>query len=154
MKFAISFLVFLVAIQCAPVEESTVNPPESPTPASKISEFDAEIKAFRTADFDYIFVFRRNDGEPMDSDDKMIVRNNSHFATNRFTLSKDEKVIFAGSNYKFKDAGLEALKERFDVSDFSKTDEEIKTKKEELKKKERKSKAKQLAPRKAERRTK
>lgn len=87
---------------------------------AEADELKAELTALKNADFDYIYSFRRKDGEPMDSVDKRFVKDNSHSATNRFTLTRDEKVIFAGSNYKFSDEGLKALRERFDLEDFSK----------------------------------
>ena len=59
----------------------------------------------------------------MESEDKRFVKDNSHFSTNRFTLTKDELLIFAGSNYKFPKDGLDNLKERFDVTDYSKSEE-------------------------------
>ncbi len=42
----------------------------------------------------------------MNAEDKKFVKNNSHFGTNRFTLSDDETTIFAGSNYEFNPDGF------------------------------------------------
>lgn len=152
MKYTALYLSVLVfAISCGKAEEPNRDLAEVRPSAPKVNEFDAELKAFRNADFDYIFVIRRKDGGPMDSDDKLFIRNNAHYATNRFTLSKDEKVIFAGSNYKFEDAGLAALKDRFDVSDYSKTQELIDQRKQKRREKEEKRKKENLAPQKAER---
>ena len=95
----------------------------------------AEIKSLRNADFDYIYVIRRKDGEKMDADDKKFITDNDHPTTNRRTLSKDEKVVFLGSNFAFPEAGLENIQDRFEVEDFSKPKEQIKKEKEERKKK-------------------
>ena len=111
------------AVQPAVSKDSIVKPP--------VDEFESELTALRNADFDYIYSFRRKDGNPMDSDDKRFVKNNSHFATNRFTLSKDEKVIFAGSNYRFPEDGLAALKDRFEFGDYSKPEAELEKKRKE-----------------------
>lgn len=111
------------AVQPSVSENSNASPP--------VDEFKAELTALRNADFDYIYSFRRKDGTAMSSEDKQFVKNNSHFATNRFTLTTDEKVIFAGSNYKFRDDGLAALKERFEFEDYSKPAAELEKKRKE-----------------------
>jgi hypothetical protein len=109
------------------------NTPIKPKP--ELNEYDAEIRAFRVADFDYIFTFKRKDGKPMSADDKRFVKNNSHFNTNRFTLNSDETVVFAGSNYKFPDAGISALKNRFVVENFSKPEDFLEKRRAEFTKK-------------------
>lgn len=108
--------------------KSNVN---SASSVNKISDFDREVKAMKTADFDYIFAFRRKDGGVFTSEDKQFIKANSHYATNRFTLTKDEKVIVAGSNFEFSEENLNALRENFDVEDFSKPPEELEKKKQQ-----------------------
>ncbi len=93
--------------------------------ASRMSDFDKQVKAMKTADFNYIFAFRRKDSGVFTSEDKQFIKANSHYATNRFTLTKDEKVIVAGSNFEFSEENLNALRENFDVEDFSKPTEEL-----------------------------
>lgn len=85
-----------------------------------MTEFEREIKAMKTAKFEYIFVFRRKDGGVLNDEDKQFIREKAHYATNRFSLSKDGTTVFAGSNFKFDDDSLNDLKERFDFQDFSK----------------------------------
>lgn len=97
--------------------------------AKEMSDFQRQLKAMRTADFDYIFAFRRKDGGIFTSEDKQFIKENSHYATNRFTLTKDEKAILAGSNFEFSEENLEALKERFEIEDFSKPAEVLEKKK-------------------------
>lgn len=94
-----------------------------------IDPVEAEIKSLRNADFDYIYLVRRKDGEKMDSDDKTFIKNNDHPTTNRRTLSKDEKIVFLGSNFAFPEAGLTNLKDRFDIEDLSKSKEELENQK-------------------------
>jgi len=96
------------------------------TPSPKtLSESERELKSMKTADFDYIFTFKRKDGEAFDSEDKRFLKQKTYKA-NRRTLTKDEKLVFIGSNYKIDDKDLAALKKRFDFEDFSKTEEERK----------------------------
>ncbi len=130
---------------------SCVNDIESQTPSTAETveavdepaenEFEAEVRAFRDADYDYIFSFRRKDGKPMNAEDKRFVKENSHFNTNRFTLTEDETVIFAGSNFKFEKKGLEALKKRFEVRDFSKPEHVIENRRKEAKEAKEETKA-------------
>lgn len=88
--------------------------------APELSDFKNQIKAMQTADFDYIFAIRRPDGEILTSEDKRFIRANSHPATNRFTLTEDEKIVVAGSNFAFSEENLFALRERFEVENYSK----------------------------------
>ncbi len=99
--------------------------------AKKMSDFDRELKAMRTAEFDYIFALRRKDGKPFDSKDKAFVRNNKHYAANRFIFVDDQKVLFVGSNFEFPEESLNALRERFEIEDYSKPPEVLEKQKQE-----------------------
>ncbi|HUF05481.1 MAG TPA: hypothetical protein VMM38_15075 [Aridibacter sp.] len=124
------------AISAALLFSFACKPPEvgnnAATPAEReMTEFEREIKSLKTADFDYIFVFRRKDGGVMTAEDRRFIKDKAHFATNRFTLSADEKAVFAGSNFAFEEENLDALKERFAFEDFSKPPDQIKKEEEE-----------------------
>ncbi len=108
----------------------------------ELTEFEREIKSLKTADFDYIFAFKRKDGEAFTSEDKKFIKDNSHYATNRFTLAKDEKTIFAGSNFEFSEDNMKALRERFEVEDYSKPPEVLEKIKKEKEAAEAKAKEK------------
>ena len=112
----------------------------------ELNEFDTELLALRTANFDYIFAFKRKDAKPLNSEDKRFVKNNSHASTNRFTKTDDDTVVFAGSNYRFPEEGLRALKERFEVQDFSKPEEFLEQRRKESREKEEKEKKKKAVP--------
>lgn len=134
MKFR--SIVCVIAVTPCLVFALACKPPEAvnnaATPAEReMTEFEREIRSLKTADFDYIFVFRRKDGGVMTAEDKRFIKDKAHFATNRFTLSKDEKAVFAGSNFAFEEEDLNALKERFAFEDFSKPAEQIKKEEEE-----------------------
>ena len=116
---------------CAPPETPE---PATPTPTPELSEFERELRSLKIADFDYIYVLRRKDGAPFSAADKEYIRQNRHHATNRSSLSEDEKVIFVGSNFAFDEAGLENLKARFVFEDFSKPAALIKKEEEEANK--------------------
>lgn len=100
-------------------------------PTPELSEFERELRSLKTADFDYIYVLRRKDGEPFTAEDREFIRQNRHHATNRSSLSEDEKIIFVGSNFAFEDESLANLKERFAFEDFSKPQSQIEKEQEE-----------------------
>lgn len=134
MKFR--SILFAIAIAVCLFLQLACKPPEAAnnaaTPAKReMTEFEREIKSLKTADFDYLYVFRRKDGGAMTAEDKRFIKDKSHFATNRFTLSSDEKAVFAGSNFAFEEENLNELKKRFDFEDFSKPPEQIKKEEEE-----------------------
>lgn len=123
------FLLIIVAffsIACQPnaaILESSKNATavranSQTEPAARSLERDLET--MRTANFDFIYVMRRKDGAPLDGDDKKFVKLNSPVETNRFILSDEEKAVIAGSKYKFAEQNLMALRDRFNVEDFSK----------------------------------
>lgn len=89
------------------------------SPEVKLTAVERDVKTMQTADFDYIFVFRRKDGGVFDGEDKAYLKANSPADTNRFVLSDEEKAVVAGSSYEFKPENLEKLGERFIVENFS-----------------------------------
>jgi len=96
------------------------NQPPANSINKAINSFERDLETMRTADFDYIYVFRRKDGGQMDGEDKRFVKANSPAQTNRFIVSDEEKAIIAGSKFKFAPENLKTLQERFGVEDFSK----------------------------------
>jgi hypothetical protein len=84
------------------------------------NSFARDLETMRTANFDFIYVFRRKDGALLDADDKKYVKLNSPIETNRFILSDEDKAVIAGSKYKFAEQNLMALRDRFNIEDFSK----------------------------------
>lgn len=85
-----------------------------------VSALEQDLQTMRTANFDYIYVFRRKDGGVLDGEDKKYLKANSPIFTNRFILSEEDKAAIAGSSYKFEAQNLEKLQERFVMENFSK----------------------------------
>jgi hypothetical protein len=86
---------------------------------NKISDFERDLETMKTANFDYIFVFRRKDGGVLDGEDKTYLKANSPPVTNRFILSDGDKAVITGSGYEFPPENLETLRKRFNVEDYS-----------------------------------
>ncbi len=121
MLFAVAAMLsgcFGEATEKRPQKNANVNTEKTP------DELEQKLKALKTADFDYIFTFRRKDGEAFDAEDKSIFKAHT-FRANRRRLSNDEKVLFVGTNYKIEDKDLKVLKDRFEFEDFSKSEEQI-----------------------------
>lgn len=102
-----------------PVTEST---PEIP-----VDDFTERLRGVQTGAFDYVYAFRRKDGDILSSEDKKYLKENSPLDVNQWVLTSDQKVAIAGSNYRFMPENLEALKNRFNVEDYSNIIEESNT---------------------------
>ncbi len=97
-------------------------PPPTPmeTVETRTTSFEEDLREMRTADFDYILVFRRKDGGTFDKDDQKYLRENTPLETNRWRKSDDGKAFIAGSGFGFTPEQMAALRNRFVVEDYSK----------------------------------
>lgn len=91
----------------------------APSPENKQTAFEQDLQSMKTANFEYIFVFRRKDSGAFDSEDRKYLRANSPLATNRFIATDADKAFIAGSKYKFSPENLEILRQRFNIEDYS-----------------------------------
>ncbi len=92
--------------------------------AKSFDTFEKDLEAMRTADFDYIFAFRRRDGAVLNGDDKKFLKANSPAATNRFILTDEGRAVIAGSKFKFAPENIQALESYFRVENYSKPSSE------------------------------
>ncbi len=96
----------------------------SAAPEQTQSNFASDLQTMKTANFDYIFVFRRKAGGAFDSEDKKYLRANAPLETNRFVSTDNGKAFIAGSKFKFPPQNLEILRMRFNIEDYSAVNEE------------------------------
>ena len=96
----------------------------SAAPEQTQSNLASDLQTMKTANFDYIFVFRRKDGGAFDGEDKKYLRANAPVETNRFVSTDNGKAFIAGSKFKFPPENLEILRTRFNVEDYSVVKEE------------------------------
>ncbi len=89
-----------------------------------VSAYERDLQSMKTANFDYIYAFRRKDGGAFDAEDKKYLRANTPPGTNRFVSTDEERAFIAGSTYAFTPENLEALRSRFLVEDYSKPEAE------------------------------
>jgi len=95
----------------------------SPTP-EQIGT-DADIAAMRTADFNFIYVFRRKDGGVLDADDKSFMNSNTPYEINRKQLSDGGRALVVGSNFRYPPENFKSMKGRFAFEDYSKPESEL-----------------------------
>ncbi len=122
----------ILASSCGPnqriLESSNENRSSSDDPvainanaAPSVSDFDQDLDAMRTADFKFIVVFRRKDGQPLDAADKDLIARKA-VGANRRSLSDEGKAVLIGSNFPFMTGVFDELKERFSMENFSRPD--------------------------------
>lgn len=89
--------------------------------APALSSFEQDLNAMRTADFKFILVFRRKDGQPLDAADKDLIGKKAAQA-NRRRLSDEGRAVIIGSNFPFVTGLFDDMKERFTMENYSKAD--------------------------------
>ena len=131
---AFCFCLLPLLTSCQPNQAILDSQNKSQTPnaatnsnAPTLSSFEYDIQSMKNANFDFIYVFRRNDGGKITVEDGKFAKANSPFETNRFVISDEERAIIAGSNTKVAAVNLEALKSGFAVTDLSKPEAESNT---------------------------
>ena len=116
---------FLLNFACTPrafEKPNAAATPSSSTAEDKQANFQNELGKMRTADLQYIFVFRRKDAAVIDGEDKRFLKANLPF-NNRVVLADEDKAVIVGSNYKFPPENLDALRIRFNVEDYPAADQ-------------------------------
>jgi hypothetical protein len=127
-------LVFAAAacIGCTPnqriVDSSVPATPESQATNSvepATSTVEADVAAMRTADFNFVFVFKRKDGNVLDAEDRAFMNTNTPYEINRKKISDGGRALVIGSNFRYPPENFKALRDRFAFEDFSKPEGEI-----------------------------
>lgn len=121
------------AVGCTPnqriINSSNERPPEpSSVQRSATSEparIEDDIAAMKTADFNFIYVFRRKDGAELQPDDRTFMSANTPYEINRRKISDGGRALVIGSNFRLPPENFKAMKDRFAFEDFSKPESEI-----------------------------
>ena len=90
----------------------------SSTPSA--DSFAADVKAMRTADFNFIYVFRRRDGAVLTPEDRRLMAEETPPEINRRKLSDAGKAVIMGSNFRVPPENLKRLTEKYQLEDLSK----------------------------------
>ena len=111
-------------VESSAEKERETAPAERPSTPEPVG-VEADVAAMRTADFNFIYVFRRKDGGVLDSDDRSFMNANTPYEINRRKLADGGRALIVGSNYRFPAENFKAMKERFAFEDLSKPESEI-----------------------------
>lgn len=122
----VTFKVVAFTAACTPnarIMESAKTPePAASAERPQKNAFETDLDAMRTADFQYIFVFRRKDGAELDKDDKKFINAQKPLEVNRVRLSDDGRAVIFGSNFRLPPESLDNLIERYQFEDYSKSE--------------------------------
>lgn len=83
------------------------------------SQTERDIESMRTADFEFVYVFRRKDGAVLDEADRRYLNEQKPPEINRVKLTDEGRAVIFGSNFQLPEPQMEALKERFAFEDLS-----------------------------------
>lgn len=129
-------LVFLILVSvafmaaCGPNRRIMDSAKPTPAPpaanATPMSELERDLQTMRTADFNFVHVFRRNDGAELDAEDKKFMNANMPAEINRRVISDRGRALITGSNFRFPAENFKNLTERFSFEDFSRSESKIK----------------------------
>lgn len=91
----------------------------SPTPqSSPLTGFEKDLQYIRNGGFNYIWIFSRKDGKPLDKDDSTFLRTNAPQVVDWVTTDGGKKVI-AGTNFNLEEGNLEVLRKRYVTEDYT-----------------------------------
>lgn len=122
----LAVLIAIFVVSCTPnqrIMESSAErsgpSPQSEKPEEVKSSFEKDVESMRTADFVFIYAFRRKDGGPLDTEDRKFASQSIPQEMNRREVSDSGKAIIVGSNFRMPEVNLKVLSERFAFEDLS-----------------------------------
>lgn len=131
-SLVLGLLLFALSLGgCSPnqriINSSAERPPDAAPDSKPIepAKIEDEIAAMKTADFNFIYVFRRKDGAELAPDDRAFMSSNIPYEINRKTIADGGRALVIGSNYLIPAENFRALKDRFAFEDHSKPESEI-----------------------------
>ena len=114
-------LACLLAAACGPDDRILKSGKETPAPSNveaSRSTFEKELDDIRSANFTFIYVLRRKDGQKLDAEDRSVIRLQT-VDMNRRVTADDDKAVIIGSNYQMPPKNMVTLLERFAVENYS-----------------------------------
>jgi hypothetical protein len=99
-----------------PIPESSAT--QTQPAASPKSGFEADMQYVRNSNFAHVWVFSRKDGKVIDKDDAAYLRTNAPQVVDWVTTQEGKKVI-AGTNFDLELGGLNLIRKRFVVEDWT-----------------------------------
>ena len=120
---AVLILLALLFSGCSRAARETASSESSPLPSplptsTPLDDFEEALRFVRNGQFTYIWVISRKDGNPFDSHDGAIIREKAAQVVDR-AMTKDGKLIVAGSNFPFEEPNLVELQKRYLIEDYT-----------------------------------
>lgn len=125
IKLSLLFVFMALSFACGRISFSPENTNSTIQPKENLTSLEREIRDMQTANFKFVFVFKRKDDGAFDKEDRDYLRENRPSDANRWIATDDKKAFVAGSNFIFPPENLEILRKRFIIEDYSKPPEEI-----------------------------
>ena len=94
------------------------SPTQSKTQATPATEFERDLQYVRNSNFQHVWLFSRKDGKVLDSIDSNFLRTNAPQVIDWVKTDEGRKV-FAGSNFDLEQGGLNQIRKRFVVEDYT-----------------------------------
>ncbi len=82
-------------------------------------QIERDIESMRTAEFAFVYVFRRKDGGVLDADDRRVLNEQKPPEINRVKLSDEGRAAIFGSNFPLPEPQMKALRGKFAFEDLS-----------------------------------
>jgi hypothetical protein len=116
----ITSVIMLMGTACSKPASNDAAPEQSkPTPAaSPLVGFEKDLQYIRNGQYNYVWVFSRKDGKPLDREDSAFLRTNAPQVVDWVTTDEGKKVI-GGTNFNLEEGNLELLKKRFVTEDYT-----------------------------------
>lgn len=120
LAIVLSVLVCLSA--CSSGNQSTQSNEPSvtqsvPSPSPK-SAFERDLQFIRNGQFNYVWVFSRADGKPIDRDDANFLRQSAPQLID-LVITDEGKRVIGGTNFDLEQGPMRELRKRFVVEDFT-----------------------------------
>ncbi len=118
---ALVALVTSFSSACGKKNESKSQPSNTSSASSKQPQtpFERDLDYVRKGQFTYVFIFTRKEGGAFTRDDIAYLKANSPAETNQWISTDEGRRVIAGTNFEFKPEHFDALKQRFNVEDYS-----------------------------------
>lgn len=123
----ITTIVILVCVAllagCHPASETpaptaAASPSQTNAAATPATEFERDLQEVRNSNFQHVWLISRKDGKVIDKDDAAFLRTNAPQVIDWVKTDGGTKV-FAGTNFDLELGGLNLIRKRFLVEDYT-----------------------------------
>ena len=98
---------------------STTNSSAQATPqSSPLTGFAKDLQYVKNGQYNYIWIFSRKDGKPLDKNDSVFLRTNAPQVVD-WVITDEGKKVIAGTNFNLEEGNLLLLKKRFNAEDWT-----------------------------------